>query len=196
MLEACYGLKSFEQDKGFNHSPSHSRRGQECERNHDQHSEQTGRDHQRTDRIIEHVECRGEDDSSSKHKRCNTKSRTVYLAKARSHSPLGETQNDKAEVRLRPRCRERSPPVTPARDARDEAPEVERASAWEEKFSNLQQVSERRLEELELSMKRATNQKPMVEDPQASYIFAKKLYQEQFSFNQSISQKLVEGGDV
>ena len=51
-------------------------------------------------------------------------------------------------------------------------------------------MSEKRLEELELSLKRA-NQKPMVEDPQASYTFT-KLYQEQFSFNQSIAQKLAE----
>ena len=41
-------------------------------------------------------------------------------------------------------------------------------------------------------MKRATNQKPMVENLQVSYNFIKKLYQEQFFFNQSISQKLVE----
>ena len=60
-----------------------------------------------------------------------------------------------------------------------------------EKFFNLQQVSEKHLEELELSLKKA-NQKPMVEVPQASYTFTKKLYQEQFSFNQSISQKLAE----
>ena len=105
---------------------------------------------------------------------------------------MEETQNDEAEVRPRPRRCERSPPVTPAREARDKAPEVERAPAWAEKFFNLQKVSERRLEEFELSMKRATNQKPMVEDPQASYILTKKLYQEQFSFNQSISQTLVE----
>ena len=52
-------------------------------------------------------------------------------------------------------------------------------------------MSEKRLEELELSLKRA-NQKPMVEDPQASYTFTKKLYQEQFSFNQSTAQKLAE----
>ena len=84
------------------------------------------------------------------------------------------------------------PPITLAREARDEAPEVERAPAWAEEFFNLQQVSERHLEELELSMKRETNQKPMVGDPQASYIFTKKLYQEQFSFNRSIAQKLVE----
>ena len=43
--------------RNFNHSPSHSRRGQECERNHDQHSVRTGRDRKRTDRIVEHVEC-------------------------------------------------------------------------------------------------------------------------------------------
>ena len=108
---------------------------------------------------------------------------------ARSFSPLEETPNVEAEVRPWPRRRDRSPPVTPVSEAREEAPGVERAPAWAEKFFNLQQVSEKRLEELELSLKRA-NQKPMVEDPQASYTFTKKLYQEQFSFNQSIAQKL------
>ena len=110
---------------------------------------------------------------------------------ARSRSPLEETPNVKAEVRPRPRRRDRSPPVTLVSEAKEEAPGVERAPAWAEKFFNLQQVSEKRLEELELSLKRA-NQKPMVEDPQASYTFTKKLYQEQFSFNQSIAQKLAE----
>ena len=72
---------------------------------------------------------------------------------------------------------------------------MERAPAWAEKFFNLQQVSEKHLEELELSLKTA-NQTPMVEDPQASYTFTKKLYQEQFSFNQSIAQKLAEACDL
>ena len=175
--------------RDFNRSSSRSRRGQECERNHDQHNERTGRDRQRTDRSVEHVERRSKDDSSGKQKRSKTKSRTVSPAKARSRSPLEETQNDEAEVRPRPRWRERSPPVTRTREARDE---VERAPAWADKCFNLKQVSERRLEELELSMKRATNKKPMVEDPQASCIFTKKLYQEQFSFHHSIAQKLVE----
>ena len=104
---------------------------------------------------------------------------------ARSCSPLEETLNE-AEVRPRPRWHERSPPVTPISEAKEEAPGVERAPAWAEKFFNLQQVSEKCLEELELSLKRA-NHKPMVEDPQASYTFMKKLYQEQFSLYQSIA---------
>ena len=186
-LEACYGLKSFEQNKDFNCSPSRSRRGQEHDRNHDQHSERTTRERQRAD----HVECRSKEESSGKQKRSKTKARTASPAVARSRSPSEETLNDEAEVRARPRWRGRSPPVTPVSEAREEAPGVERAPAWAEKFFNLQQVSEKRLEELELSLKRA-NQKPMVEDPQASYTFTKKLYQEQFSFNQFIAQKLTE----
>ena len=163
------------------------RRGQERDRNHDQHSERTAREHQRTD----HVECYSEEKSSGKQKRSKTKARTTSPAMARSCSPLEETLNDEAEVRPRPRWHERSPPVTPISEAKEEAPGVERAPAWAEKFFNLQQVSEKCLEELELSLKRA-NHKPMVEDPQASYTFMKKLYQEQFSLNQSIAQKLTE----
>ena len=140
--------------RDFNRRPSRSRRGQQCERNHDQHSERTGRDRQRTDQIVEHVEHRSKDDSSSKQKRSKIKSRTISPAKVRSHSLLEETQKDKAEGRHRPGRRERSPQVTLAREARDEAPEVERAPAWAEKFFSLQQVSERCLEELELSLKR------------------------------------------
>ena len=173
--------------RDFNCSFSRSRREQERDRNHDQQSERTARERQKTD----HVECRSKEQSSGKQKRSKTKARTASPVMVRLRSPLEETLNDEAEVRPRPRRCERSPPVTPIIEARAEVPVVERAPAWAEKFFNFQQVSEKRLEELELSLKRA-NQKPMMEDPQASYTFTKKLYQEQFSFNQSIAQKLAE----
>ena len=171
--------------RDFNRSPSCPRKVQE--RDHDQHSEQTVREHQRTD----HVERHSKEESSGKQKRSKTKARTASPAMARSHSPLEETLNNEAEVRPRPRRHVKSPSVTPVSEAREEAPGVERVPAWAEKFFNLQQVSEKSLEELELSLKRA-NQKSMVEDSQASCTFMKKLYQEQFSFNQCIAQKLAE----
>ena len=104
--------RSLNRIRDFNRSPSRSRTEQKREHNHDQHSEQTGRDGQRTDQIIERVERCSKDDSSSKQKRSKTKSRTVSPTKDRSRSPSEETQNDEAEVRPRPRRRERSPPVS------------------------------------------------------------------------------------
>ena len=82
--------------RDFNCSPSHSRRGQEHD--HDQHSEQTARDRQRTD----HVECRSKEESSGKQKESKTKARTASPVMARSRSPLEETLNAEAEVRLGP----------------------------------------------------------------------------------------------
>ena len=107
----------------FNCSPPHSRSGQERDRNHDQHSERTAREHQRN----VHGERHSEEESSGKQKRSKTKARTTSLVMARSCSPLEKTLNDEAEVRPRPRRRERSSPVTPVSAAREEAPGVERA---------------------------------------------------------------------
>ena len=70
--------------KDFNHSPSRSRRGEECECNHDQHCECTRRDCQRTDRIAEYAERHSKNDSPGKQKKRKAKSRTVFPAKARS----------------------------------------------------------------------------------------------------------------
>ena len=67
--------------RDFNHSPSHSRRGQERDRNDDQHGERIMREHQRTD----HVERHSNEESSGKQKRSKTKARTTLLQRWPGH---------------------------------------------------------------------------------------------------------------
>ena len=60
--------------RDFNHSPSRWRRGQEHDCNHDQHSERTARERQRTD----HVERPSKEESSGKQKRSKSKGKDHF----------------------------------------------------------------------------------------------------------------------